>query len=222
MWLKHPRANTHISVVAAMPGGDPYGRAVCDDCRATTKKSDHTGIQSLRDAGAWCPKKTGGEVILCPMCVVKEVGEDDVYQRWNGRTSLRLTPVVAREKFDEHWNPAPGEAALAAPGEAALATPPGLGLPASAHATRVEMLEARVQHLEKEVEELKTLVDKDLVTLLKEMAAKEIVTLVNKKKEGHAKTGGDAKTQDATMTEHDEELLRFMIEPDAYVLALLE
>ena len=48
------------------------------------------------------------------------------------------------------------------------------------------------------------------------------MTLVNKKKEGHAKTGGDAKTQDATMTEHGDELLRFMIEPDAYVLALLE
>ena len=151
-----------------MPWGDPYGRAVCDDCRATTKKSDYTGIQSLRDAGAWCPKKTGGEVILCPLCVMKEVGEDDVYQRWNGRTSLRLTAVVAREKFDEHWNPAPGEAALA--------IPPGLddcrrgrrGEPEA----RVERLEARVEQLEKEVEEFKTLVNKELVTLLKEMAAK--------------------------------------------------
>ena len=151
-----------------MPWGDPYGQAICDDCRATTKKSDYTGIQSLRDAVAWCPKKMGGEVILCPICVVKEVGEDDPYQRWNGRTSLRLNEVLARKKFDEHWNPAPGEAALA--------TPPKLddrrmGRRGESEA-RVEMLEARVEHLEKEVEELKTLVNKELVTLLKEMAAK--------------------------------------------------
>ena len=166
--IRHPRANIHISVVAAMPWGDPYGQAICDDCRATTKKVDYTGIQSLRDAGAWCPKKTGGEVILCPKCVVKEVGDDDAYQRWNGRTSLRLTQVVAREKFDEHWNPAPGEAALA--------TLPGIddrrmGRRGESEA-RVERLEARVEQLEKEVEELKTLVNKELVTLLKEMAAK--------------------------------------------------
>ena len=151
-----------------MPWGDPYGRAICDDCRATTKKVNYTGIQTLRDAGAWCPKNMGGEVILCPICVVKEVGDDDAYQRWNGRTSLRLSQVTAREKFDEHWNPAPGEAALA--------TPPKLddrrmGRRGESGA-RVEMLEARVEHLEKEVEELKTLVNKELVTLLKEMAAK--------------------------------------------------
>ena len=122
----------------------------------------------MREAGAWCPKNKGGEVILCPKCVMKEVGDDDPYQRWNGRTSLRLTAVVAREKFDEHWNPAPGEAGLA--------MPPGLddcrrgrrGEPEA----RVERLEARVEQLEKEVEELKTLVNKDLVTLLKKMAAK--------------------------------------------------
>ena len=35
-------------------------------------------------------------------------------------------------------------------------------------------------------------------------------------------TEDQAETQDATMTEHDEELLRFMIDPDAYLLALLE
>ena len=55
-----------------MPWGDPYGQAICDDCRATTKKVDYTGIQSLRDAGAWCPKNKGGEVILCPKCVMQQ------------------------------------------------------------------------------------------------------------------------------------------------------
>ena len=151
-----------------MPWGDPYGRAVCDDCRATTKKSDYTGIQTLRDAGAWCPKKTGGEVMLCPICVVKEVGNDDPYQRWNGRMSLRLTQVAARELFDEHWNPAPGEAALAMPPRFDACRMGGRG----ESEARVERLEARVEQLEKEVEELKTLVNKELVTLLKEMAAK--------------------------------------------------
>ena len=93
---------------------------------------------------------------------------DDADQRWNGRTSLRLTEVVARQLFDEHWNPAPGGAALA--------MPPGLddrrmGRRGESEAS-VELLEARVDQLEKEVEELKTHVNKELVTLLKEMAAK--------------------------------------------------
>ena len=86
----------------------------------------------------------------------------------DSRTSLRLNEVLARKKFDEHWNPAPGEAALA--------MPPGLddcrmGRRGESEA-RVERLEARVEQLEKEVEELKTPVNKELVTLLKEMAAK--------------------------------------------------
>ena len=121
----------------------------------------------MRDAGAWCPKKTGGEVILCPKCVVKEVGDDDAYQRWNGRTSLRLTQVVAREKFDEHWNPAPGEAALA--------TLPGIddrrmGRRGESEA-RVEGLEVRIEQLEKEVEELKKSV-KHQNAILQKVAAK--------------------------------------------------
>ena len=94
--------------------------------------------------------------MLCPKCVVKEVGDDDVYQRWNGRISLRLTEQSARELFDEHWNPAPGEAARA--------TPPGLddrrmGRRGESEA-RVEGLEVRIEQLEKEVEELKTLATK--------------------------------------------------------------
>ena len=154
-----------------MPWGDPYGTAVCDDCRAFTKKSDYTGQKSLREAGAWCPNQTEGEAILCPICVVKEVGEDDVYQRWNGRislgTTMGLTQVNARELFDEHWNPAPGEAALA--------TLPGLddrrmGRRGESEA-RVEGLEVRIEQLEKEVEELKTLV-KHQDAILKEVAAK--------------------------------------------------
>ena len=168
-----------------MPWGDPYGQAICDDCRATTKKSDYTGIESLRKAGAWCPKHTNGEVILCPICVVKEVGEDDVYQRWNGRislgTTMGLTQVKARELFDRHWNPAPAEAAHAtppgnpAPGEAAHATPPGNPAPGEAalHDRRMGRrgLEVRIEQLEKEVEELKTLV-KHQDAILKEVAAK--------------------------------------------------
>ena len=154
-----------------MPWGDPYGTAVCDDCRATTKKSDYTGIESLRKAGAWCPKHTNGEVILCPICVVKEVGNDDRYKRWNGRmslgTTMGLTEVSARELFDEHWNPAPGEAAHA--------TPPGNPAPGEAalHDRRMGRrgLEVRIEQLEKEVEELKTLV-KHQDAILKEVAAK--------------------------------------------------
>ena len=94
---------------------------------------------------------------MCPKCVVKEVGEDDEYQRWNGRSSLRLTEVVAREKFDEFWNPAPGEAALATPPGLAIVDDLRMGRRGESEA-RVEMLEARVQHLEKEVEELKRMV----------------------------------------------------------------
>ena len=121
----------------------------------------------MREAGAWCPNQTGGEVMLCPKCVVKEVREDDAYQRWNGRISLQLAPEAARELFDEHWNPAPGEAALA--------TPPGIddrrmGRRGESEA-RVEGLEVRIEQLEKEVEELKTLV-KHQDAILKEVAAK--------------------------------------------------
>ena len=140
-----------------MPWGDPYGTAVCDDCRATTRKSDYTGQKSLREAGAWCPNQTGGEVMLCPKCVVKEVREDDAYQRWNGRISLQLAPEAARKLFDEHWNPAPGEAALATPPGLAIVDDLRMGRRGESEA-RVEMLEARVQHLEKEVEELKRMV----------------------------------------------------------------
>ena len=150
-----------------MPWGNPYGTAVCDDCLATTQKSDYTGIDSFRKAGAWCPKHTGGEVMLCPKCVVKEIGDDDVYKRWNGRISLQLTEKSARKLFDEHWNPAPGEAALA--------TPPGLddrrmGRRGESEA-RVEGLEVRIEQLEKEVEEFKTLV-KHQDAILKQVAAK--------------------------------------------------
>ena len=150
-----------------MPWGNPYGTAVCDDCLATTKKSGYTGIDSLRKAGAWCPKHTGGEVMLCPKCIVKEVGDDDVYKRWNGRISLTLTEEAAMKLFDEHWNPAPGEAARA--------TPPGLddrrmGRRGESEA-RVEGLEVRIEQLEKEVEELKTLV-KHQDAILKQVAAK--------------------------------------------------
>ena len=65
-----------------------------------------------------------------------------------------MAPEAARELFDEHWNPAPGEAALA--------TPPGIddrrmGRRGESEA-RVEGLEVRIEQLKKEVEELKTLV----------------------------------------------------------------
>ena len=105
---------------------------------------------------------------MCPKCAVNEVGDDDAYQRWSGKISLQLTQVVAREKFDEHWNPAPGEAALAMPPRLDACR---MGRRGESEA-RVGRLEARVEQLEKEVEELKTLVNKELVTLLKEMAAK--------------------------------------------------
>ena len=94
---------------------------------------------------------------MCPKCVVKEVREDDAYQRWNGRISLQLAPEAARKLFDEHWNPAPGEAALATPPGLAIVDDLRMGRRGESEA-RVEMLEARVQHLEKEVEELKRMV----------------------------------------------------------------
>ena len=78
-----------------------------------------------------------------------------------------MAPEAARELFDEHWNPAPGEAALA--------TPPGIddrrmGRRGESEA-RVEGLEVRIEQLEKEVEELKALV-KHQDAILKEVAAK--------------------------------------------------
>ena len=129
--------------------------------RVTTRAKNRCGRQ-----GRGAPiKRRVGEAILCPICVVKEVGNDDRYKRWNGRislgTTMRLTQVSARELFDRHWNPAPGEAAHA--------TPPGNPAPGEAalHDRRMGRrgLEVRIEQLEKEVEDLKTLVTKEVEEL---------------------------------------------------------
>ena len=48
---------------------------------------------------------------------------------------------------------------------------------------------------------------------------RELRDLARMDSRGPTTTEDHAKTQDATMTEHDAELLAFMIDPDAYVLA---
>ena len=48
---------------------------------------------------------------------------------------------------------------------------------------------------------------------------RELRDLARMDSRGPTTTDDHAKTQDATMTEHDAELLAFMIDPDAYVLA---
>ena len=153
-----------------MPWGHPYGTAVCDDCEARTKDV-YTGKKQLKLAGCWCPDGEGGEKMWCPVCLMSDAcSQRERDQRLSGRTSLEMTVKKAWIMFDEHWDPAPGTPSRT---RTPPRVPPGLdrkGRRGQSEA-REEGLEVCIQQLEKEVEELKTLV-KHQDAILKQVADK--------------------------------------------------
>ena len=87
-----------------MPWSDcEYGRAICDGCRAASKVADLTGRQTLHLTGAYVPRRSGTDVIYCPMCIMTN---DEAF---GGKTSHQMSWTKACKFMESHWH-TPAEA----------------------------------------------------------------------------------------------------------------
>ena len=87
-----------------MPWSDcEYGRAICDGCSAASKAADLTGRQTLHLTGAYVPRRSGTDVIYCPMCIMTN---DEAF---GGKTSHQMSWAKACKFMESHWH-TPAEA----------------------------------------------------------------------------------------------------------------